>query len=167
MGFVSSLRGIVDRSPGHKHPLRLHCNLASDFPSRGEEVLCWGGQTQLSCLGRRRRRRPRHGSPDEVFLARGDQQETQNQCNAGLPAAGTSSPRCLPVPEDTRVPWQRPVSQDHPSSRSLRRSCCTTGLRGQLRQPLALALTPRTVPSGWGSALCDLLLAGGQAHPEP
>lgn len=41
------------------------------------------------------------------------------------------------------------------------RSCCTMGLRVQLRQPLVLALTPRSVPSSLGSALCNLLWGAG------
>lgn len=44
---------------------------------------------------------------------------------------------------------------------ALRRSCCTMGTGCTL----VLALTPRTVPSGWGSALCNLPW-GGQEHPE-
>lgn len=34
------------------------------------------------------------------------------------------------------------------------RSCCTTGLRAQLQQPLVLVLMSRTVPSSRASALC-------------
>lgn len=41
-------------------------------------------------------------------------------------------------------------------------SCCTMGLRAQLQQPLVLALTLRTVPSSWGSALCNLSGGAGR-----
>lgn len=49
---------------------------------------------------------------------------------------------------------------------ALRRSCCTMGLRVQLWQPLVLALTLRTVPSGRNSALCNLLWGAGHT-PSP
>jgi len=95
------------------------------------------------------------------FLAKGDQQETQNQCKAGLSAAGTRSQRDA----GSCLSWGRTcVSHGTLLSlgtilpavgqQALRRSCCTVGLRAQ---PLVLALTPRTVLSGPGFALCNLL----------
>lgn len=46
------------------------------------------------------------------------------------------------------------------------RSCCTTGLRAQLQQPLVLVLMSRTVPSSRGSALCRPLWGAGRT-PSP
>lgn len=158
---------IVDRSPGQKHSLCLCCILVSDFPSQGKEVLLWKGRPGSPTQGR-------GGGPDTVllrmFLAGDDQQYTLNQCKAARTSSQRDAAACLSW-------WRTCMSHGNvPSLRTISpadgqqapwRSCCTTGLRAQLQQPLVLVLMLRTVPSSRGSALCRPLWGAGRTPSPP